>query len=73
MKIGLQVGGKRFDVDVEENFAPFLKEQIEKDFNIEGHNDIKALLEAYIRKNHDVYLLNKKVEKILHKMDVEKN
>jgi len=68
-KIGLHIGGRRFDVDVEDEFALFLEIQMQKDFNIEGNNDLKALLQAYVRKNHELYLQNREVEKIIKKID----
>ncbi|WP_457748535.1 hypothetical protein [Sulfurimonas sp.] len=68
-KIGLHIGGRRFDVDVEDNFANFLEKQMLEDFNMEGNNDIKILLQAYVRKNHDLYLQNQKVEEILVKIE----
>jgi len=72
MKIGLHIGGRRFDVDVEEKFARFLQQQMEKDFNMEGNNDLKALLQAYVRKNHELYVQNQQVEEILKKLDNER-
>ena len=68
-KIGLHVGGRRFDVDVEDKFADFLQKQMIKDFNMEGNNDIKILLQAYVRKNHDLYMQNKKIEEMLAKIE----
>ena len=68
-KIGLHIGGRRFDVDVEDRFANFLQKQMLEDFNMEGNNDIKILLQAYVRKNHDLYLQNQKVEEILEKIE----
>ncbi len=64
-KIGLNVGGRRFDVDIDENFAPYLSSQMAKDFNIEGNNEIKVLLQAYIRKNYDLYSQELKMQKLL--------
>jgi len=68
-KIGLHFGGRRFDVDVEDAFADFLELQMEKDFNIEGNNDLKALLQAYVRKSHQLYLQNQEIEKIEKKIE----
>ena len=68
-KIGLHIGGRRFDVDVDDDFAKFLEHNMTKDFNIEGNNDLKLLLQAYVRKNHELYRLEKKVEEILKKTD----
>ena len=64
-KIGLYVGGRRFDVDVDDEFASYLLEQMEKDFNVEGNNDIKVLLQAYVRKNYDLYTQDKKMNDII--------
>ncbi len=68
-KIGLHIGGRRFDVDVEEKFAKFLEYQMAKDFNVEGNNDLKILLQAYVRKNHELYMQEQKMEEILKKME----
>lgn len=69
-KLGLNIGGRRFDVDVEEKFAVFLEEQMRKDFNIDGNNDLKVLLQAYVRKNHDLYQQEQKIEEIAKKLEI---
>ena len=66
-KIGLHVGGRRFDVDVEDDFALFLESQMSKDFNIEGNNDLKQLLQAYVRKNHELFQQEQKIKEIMKK------
>lgn len=68
-KIGLHIGGRRFDVDVDDTFAVYLKKQMAKDFNIEGNNDLKLLLQAYVRKNHELFLNDKLVEETLKKFN----
>jgi len=68
-KLGLNIGGRRFDVDVEENFAVFLQEQMRKDFNVEGNNDLKTLLQAYVRKNHELFLQEQRIEEITKKLE----
>lgn len=68
-KIGLHVGGRRFDVDVENDFALFLEYQMSKDFNVEGNNDLKLLLQAYVRRTHDIYIQDQKIEEITKKLD----
>jgi len=68
-KIGLHIGGRRFDVDVDGDFAQFLKQQMSKDFNMDGNNDLKILLQAYVRKNHELFLQEQKVEEILKKTE----
>ena len=68
-KIGLHIGGRRFDVDVEDNFANFLTQQMSKDFKIEGNNDLKVLLQAYVRKVHNLYIQEQKIEDLIDKID----
>ena len=68
-KISLHIGGRKFDVDVDESFAPFLEKQMAKDFNVDGNNDLKILLQAYVRKNYDLYTQEQEVDKILKKID----
>ncbi len=68
-KFGLHIGGRRFDVDVEDKFANFLYTQMSKDFNMEGNNDIKVLLQAYVRKAHELYAQNQEIEEILVKIE----
>ncbi len=68
-KIGLIVGGRRFDVDIDKEFAPYLLSQMAKDFNIDGNNEIKILLQAYIRKNYDLYSQEIKMQKLLKEFD----
>jgi TnpA family transposase len=69
-KIALNLGGRRFDVDVDEEFAPFLKQNMAKDFNMEGNNDLKVLLQAYVRKNHELYIQDKQMQEMIKKLNV---
>ncbi|MBE0513563.1 hypothetical protein [Sulfurimonas sp.] len=68
-KLGLNIGGRRFDVDVEEAFAVFLQEQMRKDFNVEGNNDLKTLMQAYVRKTHELFLQEQRIEEITKKLE----
>ncbi|MDF1883601.1 hypothetical protein JHD49_06590, partial [Sulfurimonas sp. SAG-AH-194-C21] len=68
--IGLYIGSRRFDVDVDDEFAEFLEIQMENDFNIEGNNELKSVMEAYVRKTYELYIQNKDIKSILDKLDV---
>ena len=68
-KIGLHIGGRRFDVDVDDKFANFLEHQMSKDFNMEGNNDLKILLQAYVRKNHELYMQDQEMKELLRKLE----
>jgi hypothetical protein len=68
-KIALTVNGSRFDIDVDEQFAPFLLEQMGLDFNTEGNNDLKVLLQAYVRKNYALYEQQREMQRLLGMME----
>ena len=68
-KISLHIGGRNFDVDVDENFAPFIQHQMAKDFNIEANNDLKLLVQAYVRNTYELYVQKQKIEEIIKKID----
>lgn len=68
-KIALHVGGRRFDVDVADDFASFLQTQIKNDFNIDGNNEIKALLQAYVRKSYDLFVQEQNIQTLLNKFE----
>ncbi len=68
-KIGLHIAGRRFDVDVEDTFALYLENQMAKDFNIEGNNDLKVLLQGYVRKNHELFTQEQKMKELIKKLD----
>ena len=68
-KIGLYINSRKFDIDVDDDFAAYLTKQIKKDFNADGNNEIKVLLQAYIRKNYDLYTQDKKMSDIIKECD----
>jgi len=68
-KISLHIGGRNFDVEVDDNFAPFIEHHIAKDFNVDGNNDLKALVQAYIRNSYELYTQKNKIDKILKKIE----
>ncbi|WP_428738898.1 hypothetical protein [Sulfurimonas sp.] len=70
-KLGLHIGGRRFDVDVEDDFAMFLESQMQRDFKYEGNNDSKTMLQAYVRQSYELYKQNKKIDEMLGKLTKE--
>jgi hypothetical protein len=68
-KIGLYIGGRCFDVNVDDEFAIFLENKMTQDFNIDGNNDLKVLVQAYVRKNHEIYLQEQKIKEIIYIMN----
>lgn len=68
-KISLRVAGRPFDVDVSEPFLTFLKQQMEKDFHVDGNNEVKTLLQAYVRQNHALFLQEEKMKSMMRKIE----
>ena len=70
-KISLTVNAKRYDIDIDEAFAPFLQKQMENDFNVNGNNDLKLLLQAYVQKSYALYQDEQKILSLLEKIPKE--
>lgn len=66
-KITLTLNAKRYDIDVEEGFARFLLSQMNDDFQIDGNNDIKLLLQAYVRKSFALYEQEKEIASLIER------
>lgn len=67
-KITLTINGSRFDIDLEDGFAHYMEDELETVFNVHGNNDIKTLLQAYIKKNHEMYESKQMLERSLKKL-----
>ncbi len=60
-KISLTVNGSRFDIDLEDDFADYLNIKLKKDFSLESNNELKKLLQAYVRRSHELFEQEKKI------------
>lgn len=69
-KICLEIDGHRFDVNLEDEFASYLEQQMTKDFNMDGKNELKVLLQAYVRKNHDLFMQEQELQVMLEKIEI---
>lgn len=67
-KITLTVNGSRFDIDLEDDFALYIEKDLEESFNVHGNNEIKTLLQAYVKKNYELYQAEQMLNKTLKKM-----
>ncbi len=67
-KIGLHIAGRRFDVDVEDEFAVYLENEMPKDFSIDSNNDLKALLKGYVRVSHELYKQELMMKNLIKKL-----
>jgi hypothetical protein len=67
-KVSLTLNAKRYDIDVEEDFAKFLTAQMKQDFAFEGNNDLKLLLQAYVRKSFTLYEQEKEISALIDRL-----
>ncbi|HEX5670763.1 MAG TPA: hypothetical protein VFX66_04440 [Sulfuricurvum sp.] len=67
VKVSLTLNAKRYDIDVEEDFAQFLTGHMKNDFQVDGNNDLRALLQAYVRSNFALYTQEKEITALAEK------
>lgn len=67
-KVSLTINAKRYDIDVEDDFARFLTQQMKQDFAFEGNNDLKLLLQAYVRKSFVLYEQEKEISALIDRI-----
>ncbi|MGZ5207929.1 MAG: hypothetical protein ACXWB0_02835 [Sulfuricurvum sp.] len=65
VQVSLTLNARRYDIDVEEDFSRFLNAKMKEDFAVDGNNDLKALLHAYVRKNFALYKQEKKINTLI--------
>lgn len=68
-KVSLTINAKRYDIDVEDDFARFLIGQMKQDFAFEGNNDLKLLLQAYVRKSFALYEQEKQTNALVERLE----
>jgi len=61
-KISITLSGNRFDIDLEEEFADFLKSALAEDLSTDANNDPKKVLQAYVKKCHELFELENSIE-----------
>ncbi|MDD3769059.1 hypothetical protein E0765_04505 [Sulfuricurvum sp. IAE1] len=67
-KVSLTINAKRYDIDVEDDFARFLIAAMKEDFHFEGNNDLKVLLQAYVRKNFALFEQEKQIARLIERL-----
>ena len=71
-KVSLTINRSRFDIDLDDAFAEYLLEQLGKDFKLDANNDLKVLLQAYVRKNYELFEQRREIEAMLQKFETDK-
>ncbi len=72
-KISLTINAKRYDIDIDDAFAPYLERIMREDFNVHSNNDLKLLLQAYVRQNYKLFELEQRVASLIAKIDTAAN
>jgi len=70
-QIELKIHGQKLDLKTcDADFALYLNCSILKDFEIEGNNSRLSVLKAYVKSVYELYLQDKAVKKIVHKIEL---
>ncbi len=64
-KITITINSSRFDIDLEDTFAAYIEKDLEDKFNVNGNNDIKTLLQAYVKKSYELFEAEQMLTKTL--------
>lgn len=67
-KITLTINGSRFDIDLEDSFASYMEKELDENFNMHGNNDIKSLLQVYVKKNYELYEARNMLQNTMKKL-----
>ncbi|MDH5463986.1 MAG: hypothetical protein OEW60_00075 [Thiovulaceae bacterium] len=70
-KVRLKIGGSLFDIDLDESFAAEFLPELSHNFNMESNNEIKQLLQAFVKKSYEHYQLKKEVKNSILKLDIQ--
>jgi len=67
--VSIIVNGTNYNIELELEFARYLEMQIEQDFNVDGNNDAKTFLYAYVRKNAELFKQEEEISKLFQMLD----
>lgn len=68
-RIAITINGSHYDIDVEGAFAQYLQDKVAEDLKTEGNNDIKKLLQAYVRSTYALYESEQSLKRLLDVMN----
>ena len=73
--ISVSFGGVRFKFDLQSDFADYVAQDLRLNaVEFDRDNELRKLLNSYLKKSDEVYRLEKKVDDILQKLDdIQKN
>lgn len=64
----IKVEGKEYDIQVQDDFAQHIEDDLQKLFPPHASLTIKELLQAFFKKSYECYRLEKKMENLLRKL-----
>ena len=66
-KVSLTINAKSYDIDLDDEFAQFLIDCMKNDFDFEGNNDLKVLLQGYVRRSYALFEQEKQINSLIEK------
>ncbi|MDR0665937.1 MAG: hypothetical protein LBF71_00850 [Campylobacteraceae bacterium] len=70
-KITISISAKSFDITLEDEFARFFSEEIERLFKNKNSLEIKDILAAFIQECHDKFENEKAIREVSEKIELE--
>ncbi len=68
-KVSLLIGGKRYTIGLEDPFADEMEKELIELFETGRNNETVVLLEAFLKKQLELLEYNRKMEKLLEKVE----
>lgn len=67
-KFSIGIASRYYDIEVDDNFAKYFEDSLREDLNLEGNNEVKTLLYAYMKKSHELYKYELKAKELVDKL-----
>ena len=68
-KLCIKINSKQYDIDAKGEFKEFLHHSILNDFNLDTNNDVKKLLNAYLKNSYKLYKMEQELLDLDQKLD----
>ncbi len=70
-RVTIKIEGKEYDIQLSDDFAESVEEELEKELPPFENNSIKELLQAYLKKCYDCHVMQKRLREILKKIEIQ--
>ena len=68
-KLSLKINSKKYDINANGDFKDFLHHCLINDFDTESNNDLKKLLNAYVKTTYKLFKLENELNELDIKLD----